>query len=71
MKRRCAAITIRQINNEKERKKEMQKKSAPNKNAQFRMCLGFMELRLESAEFVCKTTQGQSYAFSRIRSGDI
>ena len=46
---RYAAVTIQQINNEKERDA---KANVPNRNTQFGMCLGFVEWRIESAEFV-------------------
>ena len=59
-----AAITIRQINNEKERGA---KANIPNKNTEFGMCLGFVEWRFESAEFVYRTAQGPNVRFGIVR----
>jgi len=58
------------MNNEEERDV---KANVPNKNAQFEMCLGFVEWRFESAEFVNQTAQGPNIRFGvvRISSGDM
>ena len=54
--------------NEKERKKERDlEANVLNEDAQFGLRLGFVEWRLESAEFVYQTTQGPDGRFGVVR----
>jgi hypothetical protein len=41
--------------------------NVPNKNAQVGVCLGFVEWRFESAEFVNETAQGADVRFGVVR----
>jgi len=49
-----------------ERKRDLEA-DVPNKDAQLGVCLGFVEWRFESAEFVYQTTQGPYIRFGVVR----